>query len=398
MTRVGHIFRWDLDKTYLKTEFETLRDLVRTARLTAEQRENVPGSAALIKALRDAAVRRGEDVKNLIFFISGSPEQLRTVLEKKFALDGFAPDGFVLKPTVSNILRGRFRAVRSQVGYKLGELIQGRGEAPIGSKETLFGDDAESDAFVYSLYADLVAGRVPSDDLKKVLKAAGAYQGQIDEIQAGLEAIVREDPVDRIVIHLDQHTPPVAFSAFFPRVVPIYNHLQTALVLYLDDTVGPECVRRVAEELIARYGYDVGRLANLAEDILRRQRPQHSAERLSDLAQELRALSPDRGAVEPTPSQKSAPADPAAQAAVEATADELMKVVADRADYLRTRALPDEAPHPTGPRDYVALWEAEQDRREEQKRAKKLAGKISREPEREAIRREATPLPRPPPT
>jgi hypothetical protein len=386
VSRVGHIFRWDLDKTYLKTEFDTLRDLVRTARLTAEQRENVPGSAALIKALRDAAVRRGDDIKNLIFFISGSPEQLRTVLEKKFALDGFVPDGFVLKPTVSNILRGRFRAVRNQVGYKLHELIQGRSEAPIGSRETLFGDDAESDAFVYSLYADLVAGRVPSADLKKVLKAAGAYSGQIDEIEAGLEAVVREDPVDRIVIHLDQHTPPVAFSAFFPRVVPIYNHLQTALVLYLDDTVGPECVRRVSEELIARYGYDVGRLANLAEDILRRQRLQHPPERLTVLAKDLREL--------PLGSSPSSPAE----ATVQTTADELMKAIADRADYLLSKSFPEEPPFPTGPRDYVALWEAEQDRREEQRRAKKLAGKISREPEREAIRREATPLPRPPPT
>lgn len=26
-----HIARWDLDKTYLRTEFDTLRDLVKTA-------------------------------------------------------------------------------------------------------------------------------------------------------------------------------------------------------------------------------------------------------------------------------------------------------------------------------------------------------------------------------
>ena len=26
-----HIYRWDLDKTYLRTDFDTLRDLVRTA-------------------------------------------------------------------------------------------------------------------------------------------------------------------------------------------------------------------------------------------------------------------------------------------------------------------------------------------------------------------------------
>ena len=26
-----HIFRWDMDKTYLKTEFDTFKDLLRTA-------------------------------------------------------------------------------------------------------------------------------------------------------------------------------------------------------------------------------------------------------------------------------------------------------------------------------------------------------------------------------
>jgi hypothetical protein len=93
----------------------------------------------------------------------------------------------------------------------------------------------------------------------------------------------------------------------------------------------------------------------------------------------------------------SSPSSPA-EATVQTTADELMKAIADRADYLLSKSFPEEPPFPTGPRDYVALWEAEQDRREEQRRAKKLAGKISREPEREAIRREATPLPRPPPT
>ena len=153
------------------------------------------------------------------------------MLERKFALDGFIPDGFVLKPTVANILRGRFRAVRGQVGYKLTQLLQMRTEAPVGTKETLFGDDAESDALVYSLYADVVAGRVQPDDLRAVLKASGAYQSQIREVEDHLEGVVHEDPVKRIIIHLDNRTPPVAFQAFFPRLVPIYNHLQTALVV-----------------------------------------------------------------------------------------------------------------------------------------------------------------------
>ena len=370
MAKTRHIFRWDLDKTYLKTEFATFSDLVRTARLDAEQRENIPGSAALIRAIRHS---QSEGSEHLVFFISGSPEQLRSVLEKKFSLDGFHPDGFVLKPTVSNILRGRFRAVSGQVGYKLGQLVAGRSDAPIGTKETLFGDDAESDAFIYSLYADLVAGLVPRDQLHRILVKAGAYRTQVDEVEQALEAVVHEDPVRRIIIHLDQHTPPVAFQPFFPRVVPIYNHLQTALVLALDGTLAVSCVQRVAWELLDRYGYEEERLADLAEDLLRRRRADLDTEVLQRRAGQLEALGePD----DPEPAHTKTEEELARQTRA------LMGRVAEVARHLETRPRLEPRPRQSK-RDYVALWEQERLRQQEAKRARKLAAKISRDEERQ---------------
>lgn len=373
MLRTRHIFRWDLDKTYLKTEFDTFSDLVRTARLDAEQRENIPGSAALIRAIRHA--QRDAD-EHLVFFISGSPEQLRGVIEKKFSLDGFDPDGFVLKPTVSNILRGRFRAVRGQVGYKLAMLLSGRGDAPIGSRETLFGDDAESDAFIYSLYADAVAGRIPIDELRRVLVAAGAYRSQLDEIEEALEAVVHEDPVGRIIIHLDQHTPPAAFQAFFPRVVPIYNHLQTALVLALDGTLGPVTVQRVAWELLDRYGFDVERLTNLAEDILRRRRAYHSDADFERLEDEIAAL--------PAPTDLEAARSISADV-LERHTQTLLRAITETIRHLRGRPTPP-TPAPEPRRDYLSLWDLDKQRQVEAKRARKLAAKISRDEERRRAR------------
>lgn len=364
--RIRHIFRWDLDKTYLKTEFDTVQDLVRTARLSAEERENIPGSGALIRAIRDSGSR---DEQNLVYFISGSPQQMRSVLERKFALDGFNPDGFVLKPTLRHILTGRFRAVRNQVGYKLGQLLLGRSEAPIGTDETLFGDDAESDAFIYSLYADAIAGRVTRDELAEVLRLTGCYSEQIKQIEEHLEAIVHEDPVKRIIIHLDQRTPPASFTPYFPRVVPIYNHLQTAIVLYLDGILKARAIRQVAAELIEKYGFDDKRLSNLAEDILRRRRHHYPTEMLEQLAGDLLAVDPDED------SDRD-------EAVVE-----VLEGIADRARYLRTRPVDDEAPERgDGPRNYVELWALDEKRREEQKRAKKLAAKTRAEAEAEAKR------------
>lgn len=356
MPRIRHIFRWDLDKTYLRTEFSSVRSLVRTARLSAEERENIPGSAALIRAIRRSA---SEAAQHLIYFVSGSPEQLRGVIERKFALDGFAPDGFVLKPAVAELFRARFRAIKSQVPYKLGALVSGRAQSPVGVPETLLGDDAESDAFIYSLYADLVRGRVPREMLREVLRRAHAYDNQLRHIEEELESVVHENAVTRIVIHLDQLTPPAAFADYFPLVVPIYNHLQTALVLVLDGTLGIGAVREVALELIDQFGFDLGRLTNSAEDIVRRQRPQLPEGALAAIAADLRTLATAQNGE--TRDERS---------------DEILLKLAERIEYVHGRPEPSRTTARGVRPDYVELFQREEARREEARKAK-AAGKAT---------------------
>ena len=95
------------------------------------------------------------------FFLSGSPKQMRKVLHEKLRLDSVYCEHLELKGQPHrNILRGRFRAIKEQVGFKLPALLSARSKVNRLSTETLFGDDAERDAFVYSLYADLVSGSV----------------------------------------------------------------------------------------------------------------------------------------------------------------------------------------------------------------------------------------------
>ena len=133
------VYRWDLDKTYLRTEFDTIRDLLRTAFESAGQKRTIPGAAPLLRELQ-ATSPYG------IYIVSGSPEQLRRVLEAKLRLDGVRWDSLTLKPQLQNILRGRFRFIKDQVYYKLGALLQTRTEMPGPIHEVMFGDDAEADA------------------------------------------------------------------------------------------------------------------------------------------------------------------------------------------------------------------------------------------------------------
>ena len=268
------IYRWDLDKTYLQTEFDTLRQLVRTAFQKAHEKKAVPGAAAVIRELRSNG-----DTKLCI--VSGSPKQMRSVLMEKLALDGVEFDELVLKDNLRNLVRGRFKAMRGQVGYKLPVLLESRANAPAAAEEVLFGDDAEADAFIYSLYADMVARRVSEPVVYRVLESAEVYSDDIERVIGVWKSIPQADPVRRIFINLDRLTPPAAFAHYGPRVVPIFNYFQAALVLMGDKHLTAPQVLKVMLELISSAGYNLLTLSNSFQDLLRRGFP------IADIAQSL---------------------------------------------------------------------------------------------------------------
>lgn len=275
MTAPRHVFRWDLDKTYLRTEFDTPGQLLRTAMETARDKKAVPGAPALLRSLR-----QGGD--NRICIISGSPKQMRRVLDAKFRLDGVEYDEFVLKDNLRNLLRGRFRAMRSQVPYKLPVLLRSRAGIEGAPPETLFGDDAEADAIVYSLYADILAGAIPDDELLRVLAAARAYDDQIAETVELARRVGRASAVRRILIHLDRRSPTAQFARYGRRLVPIYNYFQAALVLYADGVLTARQVLFVALEMLEAGEYEIYNLANSLQDLLLRGRlDQDTAARLA---------------------------------------------------------------------------------------------------------------------
>jgi hypothetical protein len=265
-----HIARWDLDKTYLRTDFDTLRDIVRTALERPDEKRTNPGAATLMREM----VRAGVSVH----ILSGSPEQMRRRLEDKLRLDGITWDSFTLKPNLQNLLRLRFRAVRDQLGYKLPALLQARAlSVPLGSggeptarKETLFGDDAEADAFVYSLYADVLAGRVAEETLIDVCERGRVYPDVIESVLESIRVTDRADVVERILIHLEQQTPPDDFRIYGGRAIPFYNYLQAAFIVHEDGRVPPDAVLRVAVDLVVHHRFDGDGLARSYLDLARR--------------------------------------------------------------------------------------------------------------------------------
>ena len=257
------MYRWDLDKTYLRTEFDTVRDLLKVAFESAAQKRTVPGAAALLREIT-ATQPLG------IYIVSGSPEQLRRVLEKKLRLDGVRWDGFTLKPQISNLLRGRFRFLKDQLGYKLAALLRTRAELEAPFDEFMFGDDAEADAFIYSLYSDLCAGRVDAGTLARVLERAGVYEDDVPRLVSLAASAAPHDAGRRIFIHLDRVSAPEGFDDYGPRVCPFYNYLQPAFVLLDHGAIDPLGVVRVASELIIRHGFTADALAASYSDLAAR--------------------------------------------------------------------------------------------------------------------------------
>jgi hypothetical protein len=242
------VYRWDLDKTYLRTDFDTLRDLVRTAFEPASRKRAYPGAGTLLREIRatDPAA---------IFILSGSPEQMRSVLEAKLRLDGIRWDGFTLKPSLRNLVRGKFRFLRDQLSYKLTALLRSRTNVSPETDEILFGDDAEGDAFIYSLYADIAAGRV-SQELPELVRIAAR--------------VPRCDTVRRIFIHLERVSSTAGFSDFGRRVCPFYNYFQPALVLLEDGALDAQAVLRVGADLVVAHTFNPEVLVASFDDLRRR--------------------------------------------------------------------------------------------------------------------------------
>ena len=262
------VYRWDLDKTYLLSEFETLREMMRIPFERAEDKVAAPGVAALIRGLRTGALGQGRAVR--VYFLSASPPQIGRAIRRKLELDGILPDGIVFKDQLQRLFRGKFRHLREQVGYKLTELLKARRDEPPAAREYLFGDDWESDPLIYSLYADVVAGRVAPAALGDLLRAARVDPPLIDEACALAASLPHVEAVARIFINLERPTPPAALRAYGPRLVPAFNYLQTAACLYAEGVLSDGGVGGVARALLEESGFTVRQLVNSLDDVVRR--------------------------------------------------------------------------------------------------------------------------------
>ncbi len=271
----GDIVLFDIDKTYLDTQFSSWRGLLAIPFELAVDKRAVPGAVSLLRALRRGAGPRSALVP--LYFVSGSPPQLRSVIERKMTLDGVEFDGITFKDQWALARAGRISEVKRQLGYKLTALLLYRTELPPRATWLMFGDDVEEDALVFSLFGEICAD-LRGAGLTARLDSMGVSTEHVTRIVALAEELPRgPNPVERIFIHLSRGRDPASLPGG-RRVVATRSFLQTAFILHELGRISAESVSTVAaslrrsqvsEETIRRLGEEAKVRLGVGEATLR---------------------------------------------------------------------------------------------------------------------------------
>jgi hypothetical protein len=326
-----NVYIWDLDKTYLDTAFESLGGLWRTLREKAFQKRNVPGTATLVRALRDHWQETHDGRKDFpIFFITASPPQLERKIHDKLNFDGIYPFGLFCKDNFQNLAPGRLWRLTQQVGYKLQALLQLRLHLAEDVQQVLWGDDSEADAIIYSLYSDMCARRLEERETRKILHHFKVVGQQVDTILRMLEDIPKQDPVKRMYINLAADTDADYYLKFGRRVLPTYNSFQLALDLFQNHRLSSAQLITVAMDLMSNYGFGVEELENSIDELVRR--PILSKETLDEVLPLLREQKLVRGDFECTMEARTQITNPDGSIELEGVTEPWFP---ERVDYLR---------------------------------------------------------------
>lgn len=265
----GPVFIWDVDKTYLDTDFKSLGGLMRIPLEMAIDKQAIPGTAALL-----AECRRGPGPRprhTPLYFVSASPPQLAGVIQRKMTLDGLQPDGFVFKDQLKLVTQGRLAQLKRQVEYKLTAHLGLIADLPRHARLVVVGDDWESDAQVFSLLDRILRGELEGATLARALRQAGVRPRSLTPlVDAAVQAAGRAQ-VWLALLLLTRGRDPSFAKAFSPPVRTAREALQAAALFAHLGLIAPDGVARVAGTLRERWGWTPDQVAASLTDAAERQ-------------------------------------------------------------------------------------------------------------------------------
>jgi hypothetical protein len=257
----GPVYVWDIDNTYLITEWSSIRDLIRIRFEAAGDKRPIPGAVPLLRALRRGV---DETIRSPIYFVSASPETMRTTLERRMLLDGVEQDGATFRDLWTAAGRPHLRHIKDVYGYKVAALFLYRLENPPSAREVLFGDDREHDPEVYVLYSRVCAGQIRGSALETILGYRGVRKPDARYIRLLADSFPARDPVERIIIRRVPRNiattgsvgndEPSPFDARDHRILEVDDYAQAAAALRALGRIGAEGLARVTSDVRAEGG------------------------------------------------------------------------------------------------------------------------------------------------
>jgi hypothetical protein len=195
----GPAYIWDIDKTWLDTRVSQVKGMLKIPFEFAVDKRALPGTTALLHALREGPTGREH---RPLYFITASPPFIRKAIERKMLIDGIEFDGVTYKDQIEVFRRRQFGSLREHTAFKLGALLLLARAFPAGTEIYMFGDDAERDPLIYSMFADICAGRLRGDRLIAAQLGMGVVPEYARDVAALADSLEMRERVRGIHINL----------------------------------------------------------------------------------------------------------------------------------------------------------------------------------------------------
>ncbi len=261
----GRVIISDIDKTYLNTDFESLKGLMWIPLEVAVDKVTIDRMNLVYQALRHG--RGDQPVLTPFVFVTASPPFLFSPLSDKMLRDGVEYDVIAMKDQPALFKRFEFDQLRSQVTFKLFALFEilrlmdGKRHSLI-----LFGDDTESDLQIYLLFKKIVEEKPRMFRVADLLLENGVslkYMEKLLKLIREFYTMNVSIKVDYIFIYLSKGE--FLPGGVYPPVVEYTSSSQVAIFLfekklinryYLEKIVSPESEEYfLATEWLRDYGY-----------------------------------------------------------------------------------------------------------------------------------------------
>jgi hypothetical protein len=213
---VGPAFIWDIDKTWLDTRISQVKGMLKIPFEFAVDKRALPGTTALLHALRGGPSGRAH---RPLYFITASPPFIRKAIERKMLIDGIEFDGITYKDQLEVFRRREFGSLREHTAFKLGALLLLAKAFPVGTQVYMFGDDAERDALIYCMFADICAGRLRGTQLVATQVKLGVLQHYAQGVATLAEQLSAHERVHGVHINLVREPDGRRILGYDPRVV-----------------------------------------------------------------------------------------------------------------------------------------------------------------------------------